>query len=117
MDSRYPTFDAFWPFYLSQHSNRTCRGLHFFGTSLALIWLIYCGICFRLSWIPIGFFFGYGPAWIGHFAFERNRPATFTYPRWSFLADFKMLFLFFTGKLDQELQRYSIQETKLKSGN
>ncbi len=116
MEPHFTSFKTFWPFYLSQHSHRMCRGLHYFGTTLALAWLIFCLVTPRFSWIPVGFIFGYGPAWVGHFGFERNRPATFTYPRWSFIADFKMLYLFFTGRLGKELQRHQVEILKFKTG-
>ena len=106
--SRYQTFEAFWPFYLSQHSNLTCRRLHVLGTSLALIFFGFCFITQKFSLLPISLFFGYGFSWIGHFVFEKNRPATFIYPKWSFLGDFKMLQLFYTGKLGQEIKKFSV---------
>jgi hypothetical protein len=104
----YQTFEDFWPFYLSQHANATCRILHVFGSTLSLSFLIYCFAhqnWVQLLWcLPLG----YGPAWIGHFAFEKNKPATFKYPRWSFLADFKMLWYFYSGQLNDELARYHL---------
>src|SRR5438094_10666023 len=66
----YRSFGAFYPFYLSQHAERTCRRLHFLGTTLGL---------------AAGIVAGYAAAWVGHFFFEKNKPATFTYPVYSFL--------------------------------
>ena len=94
MSKDYRTFEEFWPFYLSQHSNDICRRLHVIGTLLSLVWLTGCIIRQTPAWIFLAPVIGYGFAWTGHFGFEKNRPATFKYPRWSFLADFKMMFLF-----------------------
>jgi hypothetical protein len=108
MSPIYTSFAEFWPFYLSQHSHPASRKLHVFGTVMGLIWVVGCLILGRMAWLPGAFVLGYGPAWIGHFGFEKNRPATFTYPLWSFRADFKMLFLFLTGGLPTELKRFGI---------
>jgi len=88
--NKYKTFSDFYPFYLSQHSNMICRRLHFIGSSLVLITLFYT--VFTTSWLlllalPI---IGYGFAWTGHFFFEHNRPATFTYPVYSLIGDWVM---------------------------
>jgi hypothetical protein len=95
----YKTFDEFYPFYLSQHSNATCRRLHVIGTTLAILQLIRCvllGFTFvQFLLVPI---IGYGFAWIGHFVFEKNRPATFKYPLFSFQGDIKLLIETYTGK-------------------
>merc|ERR1712080_675992 len=98
----YKTFDEFWPFYLSQHSNRTCRRLHVIGTFLGLCWLFYTLFVFGFSKplrILFTFVIGYFFAWVGHFFFEKNKPATFKYPLWSFLGDFKMFYLIMSGKM------------------
>ena len=73
----FKSFAEFYPFYLSEHSNRTCRRLHFAGSSLGLLSL---GLAFatgRPWWILVGLLCGYAFAWIGHFGFEKNRPASF----------------------------------------
>ena len=80
----------FYPFYLSQHANRTCRRLHIVGTSLALAWLLRCLLVGALSSIWLAFVVGYLFAWVGHFFFEKNRPATFKYPLYSFAGDWTM---------------------------
>ncbi|MES2964408.1 MAG: DUF962 domain-containing protein [Bdellovibrionota bacterium] len=95
----FKTFAEFWPYYLSEHSNRWNQRLHAVGTTLALFVLV-AGVVsgqplFFLGAVVAGYFF----AWIGHFVVERNRPATFTYPFWSLLGDFKMYGLFVTGQL------------------
>jgi hypothetical protein len=93
------TFREFYPFYLSEHRNATCRKLHFVGTSL-VIGLVLAAIVTRAWWIlllvPLA---GYGFAWVGHFVFEKNRPATFKYPAYSFLGDWVMYWQLLTGKI------------------
>jgi len=88
--TRYRTLGEFYPFYLSEHSNRTCRRLHFVGTSAALV-LLATAIVTQVWWlIAVGLVQGYAFAWAGHYFFEHNRPATFTYPWYSFLGDWRM---------------------------
>ncbi|AZQ83528.1 DUF962 domain-containing protein [Colwellia sp. Arc7-635] len=96
---KYKSFKSFYPFYLSQHQDITCRRLHFIGSSLIIITLAYTLInaAWLLLWIlPI---LGYGFAWVGHFFFEKNKPATFIYPWYSFLGDWVMYKDTLTGKL------------------
>ncbi|EFC37527.1 predicted protein [Naegleria gruberi] len=91
--TRYQSFAEFYPFYLSQHSNPICRILHVVGTFSAAStggYLLYKKK-YQLA-LPSMLLIGYGLAWIGHFFFEKNRPATFTYPLWSFMGDWKMMF-------------------------
>jgi hypothetical protein len=86
----YSSFAEFYPYYLSQHSNLTCRRLHFVGTSLVLliaIVLIWLNQWSLLWLVPIA---GYGFAWAGHFFFEHNKPATFNYPLYSLWGDWVM---------------------------
>ena len=87
---RLQTFAAFWPFYLSQHAVPACRVAHFFGTTAVVANLIYAISTQTWALIPLSFVLGYGPAWVGHFIIEKNRPATFTYPLWSLIGDFRM---------------------------
>jgi hypothetical protein len=87
---RISRFAEFYPYYLGEHSNRSCRRLHFIGSSgvLGLLgWSWYSGNLWWLLAVPV---MGYGFAWVGHFFFEKNRPATFTYPLWSLLGDWVM---------------------------
>ena len=90
MAHRYATFADFYPFYLSEHSNRTCRRLHFVGTSLGLAWFALALTLQNPWWLLAGLVCGYAFAWVGHYFFEHNRPATFTYPFYSFLGDWVM---------------------------
>ena len=88
--SRFDSFRAFYPFYLSEHANRISRRLHFTGSCGVLV-LVATAVSTRNAWwLPGALFCGYGFAWVGHFFFEKNRPATFRYPFYSFLGDWVM---------------------------
>jgi hypothetical protein len=88
--SRYASFREFHPFYLSEHTNRTCRRLHFVGSALVLL-VIAVAIARRdARWLWLAPVAGYGFAWAGHFFFEKNRPATFSHPLYSFVGDWAM---------------------------
>ena len=95
---RFQSFKAFYPYYLSEHSNPICRGLHYIGSSIALVILGYALVSGNYLWILVGLVQGYAFAWTGHFFFEHNRPATFQYPLWSFMGDWVMLKDFLRGK-------------------
>jgi len=90
MAARYASFAEFYPFYLSEHRNRTCRRLHFIGTSLVLGCVVAAMVTGNAWWLLAAPVCGYGFAWIGHFRFEKNRPATFEYPLYSFAGDWLM---------------------------
>ena len=96
---RYPSFSAFYPFYLSQHENRTCRRLHFVGSSCVLAVLVYAVLTMSWGWLLLLPVLGYGFAWLGHFKFEHNKPATFEYPLYSLMGDWVMYWQTLTGKL------------------
>ena len=87
---KYSRFADFYPFYLSQHADRTCRRLHFVGTTLGLIALLHAFSTLEFGWILAGLAAGYAFAWVGHFFFEKNRPATFTHPLYSLVGDWAM---------------------------
>lgn len=96
---RCASFAEFYPFYLGEHANRTSRRLHFAGSSLAL-GLVLNGIASGNPWwFAAALLAGYGFAWVGHFAFEKNRPATFSHPVYSLMGDWKMWWQMLTGKL------------------
>src|SRR3954463_6388182 len=86
----FSSFGDFYPFYLSQHSDRTCRRLHFVGTSLGVAASLHAFATLEFGWMVAGIATGYAFAWVGHFFFEKNRPATFTYPLYSFMGDWVM---------------------------
>ena len=98
-ERQYQSFAEFYPFYLGEHSNRTCRRLHFAGLIVAVALLV-CGIATgRWLLLLLALVAGYGFAWVGHFFFEKNRPATFTYPLYSFMGDWVMWKDMLTGKI------------------
>jgi hypothetical protein len=86
----FASFREFYPFYLSEHENRTCRRLHFIGTSLIILIAVCAAASGRYGLLWLLPLFGYGFAWVGHFYFEHNRPATFQHPLYSLLGDFVM---------------------------
>jgi hypothetical protein len=98
-------FSEFWPLYLAEHKNPVNRALHYIGTGgayLLLALFIWHG---RFASIPLALVFGYGFAWVGHFFVESNKPASFKYPLWSFIADGKMLLFKLTGQMPGEMIR------------
>ena len=97
--THYSSFKEFYPFYLSQHSNRLCRRMHFIGTSSAIAAIAQMIDAANLWWGLFAIVSAYGFAWIGHFAFEKNRPASFTYPWYSFRGDWLMYWQMLIGKL------------------
>ncbi len=99
MEERYKSFKDFYPFYLSQHQNITCRRLHFAGTALVILTAVYALFSLELILLILLPVFGYGFAWAGHFFFEKNRPATFTYPLYSLSGDFVMFKDVLSGKI------------------
>ena len=104
MDPRPKTYEEFWPYYVSQHMKPSTRWLHFTGTTLVLVTLA-AAVLASPVWLLASPFAGYSFAWVGHFFFEKNRPATFTYPLWSLLGDFQMYRLMLLGKMGPELAR------------
>jgi len=97
--TKYATFAEFYPFYLGEHSNRTCRRLHFVGTTTGLACLLHAVSTLNFWWLLAGLGAGYACAWVGHYFFEHNRPATFTYPLYSFIGDWVMWKDILTGKI------------------
>lgn len=99
MTQRYRSFAEFYPFYLSEHTNRTSRRLHFVGTSLALA-LVLLALWTRAWWLMLAAVVaGYALAWVGHFFFEKNRPATFKYPLYSLTGDWVMWWQILTRRM------------------
>lgn len=110
MATEYQSFTDFWPFYLREHSKPRTRALHFAGTSLVILLLILAlatGRWWLLILVPLA---GYGFAWTAHFAVEQNRPATFRYPLWSLAADFRMWWLWLSGRLEIELGKAGVEQ-------
>ena len=127
------TYKEFWPYYLKEHSAVNTRRLHYLGTTLFLCTLVlavlygqpsllvlglvagnfcsprsFLGVYWQQSATLILFLQGYGPAWVGHFFVECNRPATFKYPVWSLVSDFRMLACWLLGTINTELAKASV---------
>ncbi|WP_340588885.1 DUF962 domain-containing protein [Erythrobacter alti] len=109
MAERYSTFADFWPHYLREHALPRTRALHYIGTTLVIAVAFYAVLSGNLWWLFAMPLAGYFFAWLAHFTVEKNRPATFTYPLWSLAADFRMYFLWLTGRLGPELDRAGIE--------
>ena len=90
MSRRFASFREFYPFYLSEHAHPVSRRLHFVGSCLALMCALVAIGSGRLRWLLAALIAGYACAWIGHFRFEKNRPATFRHPLYSFAGDWVM---------------------------
>ena len=95
---RYTNFKDFYPYYLSEHSNKTTKLFHFIGTTIAIYLYARFFMTFNFMYLLYSLLAGYGFAWIGHFFVEKNKPATFKYPFWSFIGDHKMYFEILQGK-------------------
>ena len=102
-------YSEFWDFYVLEHSKPMTRYLHFVGTSLAIVMLVWFVKGQNFLYIPLCFVVGYGFAWISHFFIEKNRPATFKHPLWSFISDYKMIWFMLTGRMNDEVERVMSQ--------
>ena len=109
MSNRKASYEEFWPFYLQEHARPQTRNLHYIGTALVIgIGLI---ALLMQKWLllvamPItGYFF----AWVSHAFVEKNKPATFSHPLWSLISDFRMFFLWISGRLGPELQKAGVE--------
>jgi len=97
-DGQFRTFADFYPFYLGEHTNSVSRRLHFIGTSIAFVLLV-TALVTQLWWLlAAALVQGYAFAWVGHFFFEHNKPATFKYPRLSFMGDWRLWWEIVSGK-------------------
>jgi hypothetical protein len=97
--TRIQTFTEFYPFYLGEHANRTSRRLHFVGSSIGLVLFASAAMTLNAWLIPLSLLQGYAFAWVGHFFFEHNRPATFKYPLFSFMGDWRMWWDMLRGRI------------------
>ena len=101
---RIQSFAEFWPFYVREHSSPASRALHFIGSTLSLM-VIAGATSTALGLLLAAPVVGYGFAWVGHFSIEKNKPASFKYPLWSFFADWKMWSLMLTGRMGNEVAK------------
>jgi hypothetical protein len=104
-EERIQSFEEFWPFYVREHSHPVNRALHYAGTTMVIGTVATAAITLNPAWLLAAPVVGYGPAWVGHFFIEKNRPASFKYPLWSLAADFKMYGMALRGKMRDEVER------------
>ena len=103
----WKTFDDFWPHYLSEHADPNTRLMYVLGTALAMAFVVLLTWSGDLGFLAAAVIAGYRMAWLSHLLIERNRPATFRYPIWSLMGDFRMFSLACTGLLDAEVKRHA----------
>jgi hypothetical protein len=103
--TNFASFEEFWPYYLKAHSKPETRAMHMLGTTLGALGVAAWLKTGRGKYLAAGLIGSYASAWTGHYAFERNTPAAFENPLWSFEADLKMYGLWLTGGLDAEIKR------------
>jgi hypothetical protein len=112
MSQRKASYAEFWPFYLQEHAQPRTRTFHYIGTSLviaiATISIVTMNWLLLLAMPVAGYFF----AWVSHAFIERNKPATFIHPLWSLVSDFRMFFMWVTGRLDAELRKVGVYPPK-----
>ena len=111
MAGKLQTYAEFWPFYLREHAKPQTRAIHYVGTILAPLLFVWAIASQQWWWLLAVPFAGYGPAWTAHFFVEKNRPATFSYPAWSLISDYKMFGLFVSGRLGKELMKHQIRSS------
>ena len=102
------TYAEFWPYYLQEHAVPACRNLHYAGTSLTFV-AFALAIFVNVWWLIAAPLAGYAFAWVAHFTIEKNRPATFTYPIWSLISDYRMFFAWITGRLGAHLETAGVR--------
>ena len=101
--ARIATYPEFWHYYLREHAKPATRAWHYLGTSLTILCLL-AALLLRQPWFLLAsVVLGYAPAWIGHFTSEHNHPATFRYPLWSLVSDFRLYGVWLTGRLPRAL--------------
>jgi len=106
-NDRIATYAEFWPYYLQEHAKPACRHLHYAGTALTFV-AFGLAVFVNVWWLIAAPLVGYAFAWVAHFTIEKNRPATFTYPIWSLISDYKMFFTWATGRLGPHLKNAGV---------
>lgn len=98
MEKKYETLKEFYKFYLEEHNNKINRSLHFIGTAGVVLLVLFFAITLNWLYLICTPLVGYGFAWVGHFFFEKNKPATFQYPLYSLASDFILFYDIIRGK-------------------
>ena len=109
-NKRIENYREFWDFYVSEHQQPITRYLHFVGTTLGIVLLVFLVRGGHWLYLPLCLVVGYAFAWFSHFFVEKNKPASFKYPWWSFISDYKMLWFMLTGRMDAEVERVILQK-------
>lgn len=104
-NKRIENYREFWDFYVSEHRQPLTRYLHFVGTTLGIVLLVLFVRGGHWFYLPLCLVVGYAFAWFSHFFVEKNKPASFKYPLWSFISDYKMMWFMLFGKIDAEVER------------
>jgi len=112
MAREFKSLKEFYPYYLTEHQDPVSRALHFVGTGLFMALFIYAIVSATWWLIPVSIVSAYAFAWVGHFFFEKNKPATFVYPLFSLASDFIMFFHIITGQLPSKMK-----DARRKRGN
>ena len=107
------SYREFWPFYLREHAKPETRLWHIVGTGAASVLLVAALVTFSYELLLGALIVGYGPAWFAHFFVEKNRPATFRYPIWSLVSDYRMAGACLMGNLGQELEKAGVAHSEL----
>ncbi len=110
MKDRFTSFEEFWPYYLAEHSQPATRAVHAIGTIASVACALRLVAKGKWKLLPLALVPGYGAAWLAHFFIERNKPATFEYPLWSFVGDYKMIGLMLQGKMNAEIERTTSEQ-------
>ena len=117
MDSNITSYKEFWLGYLKEHSHPGNRAMHYIST--AIITYLFCGGIYLGNWLMVILvpFVGYGITWFGHLYIEKNKPATWQYPVWSYVSDYRMFIAFLTGRLEKDLKKIVLKKSSLKIYN
>ncbi|MFM9904547.1 MAG: Mpo1-like protein [Pyrinomonadaceae bacterium] len=107
MNTNPTNYTEFWDFYVFEHRQAMTRLLHFTGTTLGIALAIFFVARGQWYFFPVFFVVGYGFAWFAHFVIEKNKPASFRFPVWSFISDFKMMWFMIIGRMSGEVARVS----------
>lgn len=105
MKEKFNSYAEFWPFYLQEHSNPKTRALHFAGTAAGILTAAFTAAV-NPALLPLALVPSYGAAWAAHHFIEKNKPATFIHPAWSFVSDFRMAALWCTGQLENTYKKH-----------
>jgi hypothetical protein len=106
------SYAEFWPFYLREHAKHETRQWHIVGTGASSVLLVAALVTFSYELLLGALIAGYGPAWFAHFFVEKNRPATFRYPLWSLVSDYRMAGAWLTGSLGRELEKAGVPHSE-----